>query len=384
MAETRYDDNRLTKKNKLSHDGNPSLYHIGSTENQTLFGDIFMDEGKAILFLIEKGLINKTCPQCGSQSDWKKKWVDATESGGYLTHKDCLKLRCKGLSRHNHSPFRCTFWGLTRIPKHKALLLVFLWSTGATIKVAQETIGLHRNTGSQIYKFLRESCGGAAIQGEEEVKLGGPSIIVEIDESKFGKRKYNRGRRVKGCWVFGMIERILHEGGKYKAGKFVTCVVKKRNEVTLRALIERYILPGSIICSDEWAAYRNIDTWMWLPPFDGAIIEKRYLEHNTVCHERGFKADDGTHTNTIEGHWRISKAKIPKKYFADAETVQEHLNQHIWERQWSGRKWEGILHVLKQVRYDPDESTVTIEDPEDSDNSINWQWQADEEEKKEE
>jgi hypothetical protein len=42
-------------------------------------------------------------------------------------------------------------------------------------------------------------------------KIGGPNKTVEIDENKFGRRKYNRGHKVKGQLVFGGIER---ESGK--------------------------------------------------------------------------------------------------------------------------------------------------------------------------
>ena len=45
-------------------------------------------------------------------------------------------------------------------------------------------------------------------------KIGGPNKTVEIDDSKFGRRKYNRGDKVKGQWAFVAVER---ESGKYKS-----------------------------------------------------------------------------------------------------------------------------------------------------------------------
>ena len=53
--------------------------------------------------------------------------------------------------------------------------------------------------------FSRKVC--LTILEEESQPIGGEGKIVEIDESKFGKRKYHRGRRVEGVWVFGGIER---------------------------------------------------------------------------------------------------------------------------------------------------------------------------------
>ena len=74
--------------------------------------------------------------------------------------------------------------------------------------------------------------------------MGGPNKIVEIDEAKFGKRKYNRGRRIPGVWVFGAIERDII------ATKCVLITVQNRSKKTLIEEIKKHILPGTTIISD--------------------------------------------------------------------------------------------------------------------------------------
>lgn len=41
---------------------------------------------------------------------------------------------------------------------------------------------------------------------EDQELLGGDGVVVEIDECKIGKRKYNTGGIVDGVWIIQMIE----------------------------------------------------------------------------------------------------------------------------------------------------------------------------------
>ena len=59
------------------------------------------------------------------------------------------------------------------------------------------------------YMFCREVC--VQVLEKESVQIGGPGEIVEIYESKFGKRKYNKEKRVEGVWVFSGIDRRTRE-----------------------------------------------------------------------------------------------------------------------------------------------------------------------------
>jgi len=131
--------------------------------------------------------------------------------------------------------------------------------------------------------------------------IGGPGIIVEIDESKFGKRKYNTGHRVEGVWVIGGVERTPER-------RVFLVAVENRNADTIKALILRYVAPGSIIHTDCWAAYVNIPNWRNAPsdlPFT----------HERVNHSVEYVNENGAHTNTIEGKTVIQRVFFIVKVF---------------------------------------------------------------------
>ena len=79
-------------------------------------------------------------------------------------------------------------------------------------------------------------------------KIGGPGIIVQIDESKFGKRQYNWGKRVDGNWVFGGTEYVFNpEKNKWEVRRTFSVVVMDRTRETLFEEIEKWIEPGTAI-----------------------------------------------------------------------------------------------------------------------------------------
>jgi hypothetical protein len=118
------------------------------------------------------------------------------------------------------------------------------------------------------------------------VKVGGPNKTVEIDESKFGRRKYHRDHPVKGQWVFGGVER--------ESGRTFLVAVPDRTADILVAIIRDWIEPGTTVISDFWGAYHEL-------PNHG-------YTHRTVNHSINFvDSNTGAHTNTIESTWHNVK-----------------------------------------------------------------------------
>ena len=97
----------------------------------------------------------------------------------------------------------------SRLSIEKVLALTYAWAHKfITTQAVHETSLDDESTSTETvidwYNYCREVCADR-IMNHHAGQIGGPSMTVEIYESKFGKTKFNRGRYIEGQWVFGAI-----------------------------------------------------------------------------------------------------------------------------------------------------------------------------------
>lgn len=80
---------------------------------------------------------------------------------------------------------------------------------------------------------------------------------MEINESKFGQRKYNKGRLVEEQRVTGGICR------KTKDVFLAVCPENKCNAATLTDIIDLQVKEESTLITDCWRAYDQLDADGW-------------------------------------------------------------------------------------------------------------------------
>ncbi|CAG8712934.1 33433_t:CDS:2, partial [Gigaspora margarita] len=180
------------------------------------YGDIYFntqDTESAIKFFEGLGILPKLLLSCG--------YGQTIRSGTWLENS-CLSL--------------------AQIAK-----IMFCWSDKLPQKFAACESGVSVQSMVDWYNFCRDICCVTLMNQSD--KIGGEGKVVEIDESKFGKRKYNRGKRVEGQWVFG--------GVKRDSDKMFMVTVPDRKQETLIKILEKYVKKGTTIYSDFWAAYQT-------------------------------------------------------------------------------------------------------------------------------
>jgi len=161
-------------------------------------------------------------------------------------------------------------------------------------------------------------------------KIGGPGLTVEIDESQFGKRKYNRGTIIgrRFAWILGGICRETEEMF------LIQCPGNKRDKITLETLILDHVEQGTRIYTDGWASYKGLE---------GLGYEWDHVNHS----EEFVKTDNpDVHTQTIEGRWYCVKRWLPSSGRYD---LNMYLPVYMWTVDCRKRKKSKFWELLELI-----------------------------------
>ena len=172
---------------------------------------------------------------------------------------------------------------------------------------------------------------------DNQEAISGPGVIVEIDESHFGKRKFNRGRPLSDIWVFGGIER---DSKRSFIVPLVEPLPRERTASNLLPLIEKYIKPQSIIISDKWRAYTKLK-------------EQGYV-HKVVNHSENFvDPDDPTiHTQNIERLWRDIKEWM-KRPGNRSGYFRQYISRYIFIKKYPEDQLLHHFFITASLLYPP-------------------------------
>ena len=111
---------------------------------------------------------------------------------------------------------------------------------------------------------------------------------IEVDESYFGGvQKGKRGRGAAGkVPVFGLLKR---------KGQVVVVIPDRVSKAILQGFIKEYVEPDSIVFSDSFRAYENLDV-------EG-------FRHQRIDHGVTF-SNGKSHINGIENFWGFAKQRL--------------------------------------------------------------------------
>ncbi|KAG0426895.1 hypothetical protein DMUE_5937, partial [Dictyocoela muelleri] len=237
------------------------------------------------------------------------------------------KICCK--FKNNLSIRYGSCFGRFRLPLNKLFLFIYCWSSSKNISSVCKDYSISRPALGNIFDFLREKV--SSYLSREPIRLGGPGVVCQIDESLFvHKVKNHTGRSPREqVWVFGIVDTSRSPLIGHME------VVENRSAEVLLPIIQRVCKLGTIIHSDMWAGYREISTRLG-------------FSHETVNHKLNFvNPSNGVHTQHIESFWNVQKLKIKSMKGVKIDRIQLYLDEYMWKAQNFGYEFEGILKLLR-------------------------------------
>ncbi|XP_035224743.1 uncharacterized protein LOC118197352 [Stegodyphus dumicola] len=227
---------------------------------------------------------------------------------------DEIQCRCNlSTCRSKRSIRKGTWFESSRLSVLKCLRFIYGWSEELTsVKWCEKQLEISHGTVVDWNNYMREVCVDSLLKRQQR-KIGGPGMIVEVDESMFTKRKNNAGRILPQQWIFGGVCRETNEC-------FLVMVPNRSMSIILEAINEN-IEKGTTIYSDSWKSYCT------------EKLEEESFEHFKVNHKYNFvDPETGTHTQKIERLWGSAKWRNKKHRGTARHHLESYLAGFMWRK----------------------------------------------------
>jgi len=246
------------------------------------------------------------CPKCDRDRTFKR-YKCATRRQSWC---------CTGCGHHVY-PTAGTIFHKSSTSLHLwfyAMYLITSTRCGISAKHLERELGVHYKTAWRMFNKIRNY-----LMTQDDFTLSG---AVEADETFVGgkPRQSDIARRAKLGWtpqtdywqrkavVFGAVER----GGRIRAE-----VVPDSRLSTIVPKVQSYILPGSMVFTDEYKAYNRLG--------------KKGYTHRRIKHMARVYVDGDVHTQTIDGFFGLFKSGVRGAHHAVSHKwLQGYLNEWTW------------------------------------------------------
>ncbi len=251
-----------------------------------------------------------------------------------------LMFRCR---RNNHDKRSTlsdnTWFEECRISIEKCLQLKYLISRGQSYDGIEHElfdndsdIGTSRKIIAERYKMARELYSLDLDRQYANIgKIAGPGSVVEVDEMKFGKRKYNIGRVIEGSWPVGIID---HDTNELRIELRPNNV---RDANNLLRIINKHVEKGATIMTDFWRAYNGLTA----DGFNHLIVCHKYnfIDPNTLANTQRIETSSGPLRN------RLSRGGVGKENLAD------HSCEYLRARHIKKNNLDSFAELVKVIAW---------------------------------
>ncbi len=282
----------------------------------------FPDSDACLEYLKEKFYPAGTaCPKCERPSRFHKIKGRSAYSCQYCGHH--VYPTAGTIFHKSTTSLQLWFW---------AIYLISASKCGISAKQLGREIGVSYKTAHRMFKQIR------TLLGDDDGPLSGD---VEVDETNIGGSLRNYDRRRAAAQGLHpndptikprqIVVAAVQRGGRVRA-----TVVPDRKRGTLHATVRSFVLPESMIFTDEYPLYVGLG--------------REYRGHRRIKHaQRVYVEADGATTNAVESFFALFKNSVRGAHHSvSAKYLPNYLDEYTFR--WNRRKDDGHLFWAIQDR----------------------------------